>query len=114
MKVFGSITKPLIQAVQLRHSKPPISESTEAAEDFAFLLLESAGPSDQGNNQPIRRRSSLSLLIRHPAKTVHYFWRKFDDKYMRPLFGGRGFVPIVPVSPSVSDGAPDSPPPPND
>ncbi|XP_028770800.1 sodium/hydrogen exchanger 1 [Neltuma alba] len=112
--VFGSITKPLIQAVQLRHSKPAISESTENTEDFRFLLLENVGPSDQGNNQPGRRRGSLSLLISNPTSTVHYFWRKFDDKYMRPIFGGRGFVPFVPVSPSSdSNEPPDAPPAPD-
>jgi hypothetical protein len=26
-------------------------------------------------------------------------WRKFDDRFMRPVFGGRGFVPFVPGSP---------------
>ncbi|KAK4273500.1 hypothetical protein QN277_021884 [Acacia crassicarpa] len=104
--VFGPITKPLIQAVQLRLSKPLISESTENAEDFRFLLLESGGPSDQGNNQPARR-SRLSLLISHPTSTVHYYWRKFDDNYMRPIFGGRSFVPFVPVSPSESNRARD-------
>ncbi|KAI9099115.1 hypothetical protein K1719_024882 [Acacia pycnantha] len=111
--VFGPITKPLIQAVQLRLSKPPISESSENAEDFRLLLLESGGPSDQGNNQPVRRRSRLSLLISHPTSTVHYYWRKFDDKYMRPIFGGNGFVPFVPVTPSESNRAGDAAPAPD-
>lgn len=26
---------------------------------------------------------------------IHYYWRKFDNAYMRPLFGGRGFTPFV-------------------
>ncbi|XP_061349504.1 sodium/hydrogen exchanger 1-like [Gastrolobium bilobum] len=101
--VFGSITKPLIEAVQLRHSKPPISDSTDNLEDLRSLFLENSGPINQGNNnEPCHRRSSLRLLISHPATTVHYFWRKFDDKFMRPVFGGRGFVPPVPGSPSPS------------
>ena len=25
--------------------------------------------------------------------SVHRTWRKFDNAYMRPMFGGRGFVP---------------------
>ncbi|MCO5613146.1 hypothetical protein L7F22_067422 [Adiantum nelumboides] len=33
--------------------------------------------------------SSLHMLLRAPTSTVHYFWRKFDDAYMRPMFGGR-------------------------
>lgn len=99
--MFGSITKPLIEAVQLRHSKPAMSDSNDNQEYLRLLSLESNGGSiNQNSNQPSHRRSSLSLLIRYPATTVHYFWRKFDDRYMRPIFGGRGFVPVVPASPS--------------
>ncbi|XP_057962002.1 sodium/hydrogen exchanger 2-like isoform X2 [Malania oleifera] len=101
--VFGSITKPLIEAVLLRHKKPTTSDTTDFAslEDLRLLFLENGGPSGEGNsNQSARKASSLQLLIRYPTSTVHYFWRKFDDKYMRPVFGGRGFVPFVPGSPS--------------
>lgn len=52
------------------------------------------------DGQPPRRRTGLSLLMRHPSKTVHHLWRKFDDKFMRPVFGGRGFVPYEPASPT--------------
>nr|KYP74394.1 Sodium/hydrogen exchanger 2 [Cajanus cajan] len=92
--VFGSITKPLIEAVQPRHLKPSIFDSTDIPEDLRLQLLE--------NNVPIiQRRSRLSLLMSYPTTTVHYFWRKFDDKVMRPVFGGRGFVPSVPASSSA-------------
>ncbi|XP_058761346.1 sodium/hydrogen exchanger 1-like [Vicia villosa] len=101
--VFGSITKPLIEAVKLRHSKPPISGSTDNQEDLRLLLLESNCSVNQSNNQPNHRRSTLSLLMRYPTTTVHYFWRKFDDKFMRPVFGGRGFVPVAPGSPPAED-----------
>jgi len=37
--------------------------------------------------------------MRYPATTVHYFWRQFDDNFMGPIFGGRGFVPVVPGTP---------------
>ncbi|MED6108674.1 monovalent cation:H+ antiporter, CPA1 (nhx1) [Stylosanthes scabra] len=94
--VFGSITKPLIEAVLLRHPKPPVSDSTNIPDDLRLLFLENEDPSDQGNNnQQFGRQSSLSLLIRYPTTTVHYFWRKFDDKFMRPVFGGRGFTRVV-------------------
>ena len=69
-------------------------------EELGELLLESGDPNNGNNNQPARRASSLRLLISHPTTTVHYFWRKFDDKFMRPMFGGRGFVPFVPSSPT--------------
>ena len=42
-------------------------------------------------------RSSLQRLLRTTrSSTIHNFWRKFDDAYMRPMFGGRGFVPHLP------------------
>ncbi|KAJ8440123.1 hypothetical protein Cgig2_003448 [Carnegiea gigantea] len=41
-----------------------------------------------------RAAASLSEL------TVHHVWRKFDDKFMRPVFGGRGFVTYEPASPT--------------
>lgn len=100
--VFGSITKPLIGAVLLRHAKPTVSDATDIAslEDLRLLFLENGDPSDGGNNQPSPKASNLRLLMRYPTSTAHYFWRKFDDKYMRPMFGGRGFVPYVPGSPT--------------
>jgi len=41
---------------------------------------------------------SLRLLWTTPTYTVHRLWRKFDDTFMRPVFGGRGFVPYVQTS----------------
>ncbi|XP_062084674.1 sodium/hydrogen exchanger 1-like isoform X2 [Humulus lupulus] len=102
--VFGSITKPLIEAVMFRHSKPSTSDAAEAPsqEDLhQILLIEDGDSTDQGNNQPgLPKRSRLRLLISNPTTTVHYFWRKFDNRFMRPVFGGRGFVPFVPGSPT--------------
>ena len=102
-QVFGSITKPLIEAVLLRHAKPAHSDATDipSLDDLQISFLENCDPSDQGGtNQPARRKGSLSMLISNPTSTVHYFWRKFDDKFMRPVFGGRGFVPFVLGSPT--------------
>jgi sodium/hydrogen exchanger 8 len=31
----------------------------------------------------------------------HHYWRKFDDGFMRPVFGGRGFVPGSPTESSI-------------
>ncbi|KAL4352611.1 hypothetical protein GQ457_06G020500 [Hibiscus cannabinus] len=97
--VFGSMTKPLIEAVLLRHAKPNVSDAVDSPrlEDLRILLIDNGG-----ENQPAAaaQRSSLSLLLTHPTWTVHYFWRKFDDRFMRPVFGGRGFVPFVPTSPT--------------
>ncbi|KAL6989622.1 hypothetical protein U1Q18_015373 [Sarracenia purpurea var. burkii] len=106
--VFGSVTKPLIEAVLLRHAKPTVSDLGDFAslEDLRLMFLESGDPSENSGNHSVQRRGSLRLLISNPTSTVHYFWRKFDDGFMRPVFGGRGFVPFVPGSPT---GAADEP-----
>ncbi|CAK7340788.1 unnamed protein product [Dovyalis caffra] len=98
----GSVTKPLIEAVMLRHRKPMASDVADnlSMEELRALLLENGDPSDSNNDQQAPRASNLRLLISHPTTTVHYFWRKFDDRFMRPVFGGRGFVPFVPGSPT--------------
>lgn len=100
--VFGSITKPLIGAVLLRHVKPTVSDATDFAsfDDLRQLFLENGEGSEEGETRPTPKGSSLRLLIRHPTSTVHYFWRKFDDRFMRPVFGGRGFTPYIPGSPT--------------
>ena len=99
--MLGSITKPLIEAMPLRNAKPAHSKATNipSLDDLQILFLENGDPSDKGgSNEPAHRKGSLSLLISNPTSTVHYFWRKFDDKFMRPIFGGWGFVPFVPSS----------------
>ncbi|XP_050277808.1 sodium/hydrogen exchanger 1-like [Quercus robur] len=104
--VFGSITKPLIEAVLLRNAKPAHSDATNipSLDDLQIYFLKNGDPSDQGgSDEPARRKGSLSLLISNSTSTVHYFWRKFDDKFIRPVFGGRGFVPFVPSSPTSAE-----------
>ncbi|ESR46427.1 hypothetical protein CICLE_v10003335mg [Citrus x clementina] len=101
--LFGSITKPLIEAVLLRHTKTLDTDATDmqSLEDLRILFLENGENTDQGSNQQAAPRASgLRLLISYPTTTVHYFWRKFDVKFVRPVFGGRGFVPFVPSSPT--------------
>ncbi|KAG9147328.1 hypothetical protein Leryth_020582 [Lithospermum erythrorhizon] len=99
--VFGLLTKPLIN-----HLLPPskdlmrmISDEPLSPKSFIVPLL-NGQESDIGNHQPARRPSRLRMLLSTPTHTVHYYWRKFDDSFMRPVFGGRGFVPIVPGSPT--------------
>lgn len=100
--MFGSITKPLIERLLLRNAKPAMTSDMQSLEDLRLMFLETGEPSeDSNNNQPgAPKGSSLRLLMRNPTSTVHYFWRKFDDRYMRSFFGGRGFVPFVPSSPT--------------
>ncbi|KAH9620748.1 hypothetical protein KSS87_014606 [Heliosperma pusillum] len=109
--VFGLLTKPLIRFL-LPHPRHFSSTSTISSElgspkSFILPLLESRGESEtdvcnqDGNTErSIVRPGSLRMLLNAPSHTVHYYWRKFDDSFMRPMFGGRGFVPFVPGSPT--------------
>lgn len=99
--VFGLLTKPLIRFL-LPHPKHSTSiASPDATQKLTVSLLDDGGQDsfiDLGGH--INRPSSIRALLTTPAHTVHYYWRKFDDAFMRPVFGGRGFVPFVPGSPT--------------
>ncbi|GLJ45033.1 hypothetical protein SUGI_0947850 [Cryptomeria japonica] len=96
--VFGLITKPLIRLVLPQNSKSGYTSDPSSPKSLQHPLL---GNGETGEDeQHIRRPSSLRMLLQAPSYTVHYYWRKFDDSFMRPMFGGRGFVPFVPGSPS--------------
>ncbi|KAE8680249.1 Sodium/hydrogen exchanger 4 [Hibiscus syriacus] len=86
--VFGFLTKPLILCLLPNRvtdtsdggqgSKSPMEDLT-----LPFLSFE-----ESATTNILRAKDSLSMLFERPVYTVHYYWRKFDDKYMRPIFGG--------------------------
>ncbi|XP_050216257.1 sodium/hydrogen exchanger 4 [Mercurialis annua] len=85
--VFGFLTKPLIYVIlphdetnHANHREEKIPKNDER------LPLLSLGESAATNLQ--RASDSLSMLIESPAYTIHYYWKKFDNAYMRPVFGG--------------------------
>ncbi|KAK1319600.1 Sodium/hydrogen exchanger 2 [Acorus calamus] len=85
--VFGSVTKSLIRAIIKQQMNIRCSEDIDPAglEDL-HLLFEEHGEDDG-------HLVNSGLLTRHSSSTIHNLWRKFDDRYMRPVFGGRGYVP---------------------
>ncbi|CAH9081288.1 unnamed protein product [Cuscuta europaea] len=91
--VFGLLTKPLVKCLL-----PPsqhLSSSLSSDQSVALPLLSSSQVLDAGgetDNGNIYRRSSFCMLLSQPTKTIHCYWRKFDDSCMRPVFGGRGFI----------------------
>nr|QBA83589.1 Na+/H+ antiporter [Kosteletzkya pentacarpos] len=99
--VFGLMTKPLIRLV-LPHPKATTSmlsdQSTPKSLEAPFLG--SAQDSFDDSFVGVHRPGSIRALLTTPTHTVHYYWRKFDNAFMRPMFGGRGFVPFVPGSPT--------------
>ncbi|KAL0537951.1 hypothetical protein IC582_026943 [Cucumis melo] len=90
--VFGMMTKPLIGILlpQPKYTMSMLSSEPSSPKSFTVPLL------DNDQNTP----SPLDLFLRIPSHTVHHYWRRFDDAFMRPVFGGRGFVPFVPGSPT--------------
>ncbi|XP_065009775.1 sodium/hydrogen exchanger 1-like [Musa acuminata AAA Group] len=110
--VFGLITKPLVG-----YLLPPsatghlssltlsfTSEPSSPPRSYLSMLLgfgqESQVEEEQTVPPPPPPPPDLRMLLTAPSRSVHHYWRKFDDKFMRPVFGGRGFVPFVPGSPT--------------
>ncbi|KAF7138039.1 hypothetical protein RHSIM_Rhsim07G0176200 [Rhododendron simsii] len=95
--VFGLLTKPLVRLLLPKQSGSTVSSDPGTPKSpFTMPLLEGGDDrhtkEDVGSDK-ITRPSSLRLLLTTPTHTVHRLWRKFDDTFMRPVFGGRGFVP---------------------
>ncbi|XP_042992689.1 sodium/hydrogen exchanger 2-like isoform X4 [Carya illinoinensis] len=109
--VFGLLTKPLIRFLLL-HPKDTASKvqsdpSTPKSVTVPFLgegqdsvPLLGEGQDSEFDLPEITRPSSIRALLATPMHTVHRYWHKFDDAFMRPVFGGRGFVPFVSGSPT--------------
>ncbi|GLT42009.1 hypothetical protein SLA2020_160330 [Shorea laevis] len=101
---FGLMTKPLVrillpsskQLARMISSEPSSPKSLI----LPFLNNEPDSETNQQGNTSIPRPTSLRMLLSTPSHTVHYYWRKFDNAFMRPVFGGRGFTPFVPGSPT--------------
>ncbi|KAI7736129.1 hypothetical protein M8C21_033160 [Ambrosia artemisiifolia] len=87
--VFGLLTKPLIRRLLPQSSQTEPSSPTSSTTP---LLENGHDDPENGNQGTLRTKLSLSMLLNSPTTTVHYYWRKFDDACMRPIFGGSGFV----------------------
>ncbi|KAA3487425.1 Sodium/hydrogen exchanger 2-like protein [Gossypium australe] len=98
--VFGLMTKPLIRFL-LPHSKVTSAPSgSSSPKSITVPFLGSTQDSFEDSPKGVQQPSSIRALLTTPTHTVHYYWRKFDNAFMRPVFGGRGFVPFVPGSPA--------------
>ncbi|XP_078165805.1 Na+/H+ (sodium hydrogen) exchanger 3 isoform X2 [Carex rostrata] len=92
--VFGSLTRPLI-TMMLPHRHQSETGSHHGSDNgspskddmiFPFLTLDD----DPSSSGLLQAKQSLSMLLERPVHTIHVHWRKFDDAYMRPIFGGPG------------------------
>ncbi|XXG44807.1 hypothetical protein AAC387_Pa02g0060 [Persea americana] len=85
--VFGFFTKPLINCLLPHQARDNRHKSglNSPKEDLALPLLNFE---ESATSNLDRAKTSLSLLLERPVRTIHFYWRKFDDSYMRPIFGG--------------------------
>ncbi|XP_074339778.1 sodium/hydrogen exchanger 1-like [Apium graveolens] len=104
--VFGLLTKPLINHLlpSHKHLSRMISSEPVTPNSFFAPLLTNGQDSEADLSSTILRPPSLRMILTAPSRSVHHYWRKFDNAFMRPVFGGRGFVPFVPGSPTEQDG----------
>ncbi|KAH7295940.1 hypothetical protein KP509_26G000500 [Ceratopteris richardii] len=104
--VFGLLTKPLVLWLLPPHlrstddSEPSSPKESDFYPDIQVPLLVNGEPNGAALMQNNASRqvgpvTSLRMLLRARSSSVHHFWRRFDDAYMRPVFGGRGFVPTI-------------------
>ncbi|PWA91737.1 Na+/H+ antiporter [Artemisia annua] len=100
--VFGLITQPLVRLLlpQPKGLNRMISSEPTTPKSFLVPFLGNGQDSEADLGRHIARPTSLRMLLSTPSHTVHHYWRKFDNAFMRPVFGGRGFVPFVPGSPT--------------
>lgn len=102
MQVFGLMTQPLVRILlpSSKNLSRMLSDESSTPKSFIVPLLGNGQGSEADLKTPnVTRPTSLRMLLATPSHTVHHYWRKFDDAFMRPVFGGRGFVPVVPGSP---------------
>ncbi|XP_077219323.1 sodium/hydrogen exchanger 1-like isoform X2 [Tasmannia lanceolata] len=95
--VFGLMTKPLVRLLLPSNA---VSEPSSPKSLLSPLLGNGQGSDVEVSGPIIPRPTSIRMLLSTPSHTVHHYWRKFDDAFMRPMFGGRGFTPFVPGSPT--------------
>ncbi|KAF2303799.1 hypothetical protein GH714_023481 [Hevea brasiliensis] len=85
--VFGFLTKPLITYMIPRNSNTQNNrQEMKIPKDDVRLPLLSLEESATANLH--RASESLSMLMESLVYTIHYYWRKFDNTFMRPVFGG--------------------------
>ena len=104
-QVFGLLTKPLIRFMlpQPQLATGATTPGASTPKSVTVPLLGSRQGSEADIDSHLPRPNTIRALLTTPTHTVHRYWRKFDDSFMRPVFGGRGFVPLDPSSTTERD-----------
>ncbi|GJN28918.1 hypothetical protein PR202_gb17092 [Eleusine coracana subsp. coracana] len=88
--VFGFLTRPLISTMipPRRAARTLSTGSNSPKDDFTLPFLSTEDDASGSGIILEQAKRSISMLMERPVHTVHIYWRKFDDKFMRPIFGG--------------------------
>ncbi|EYU40526.1 hypothetical protein MIMGU_mgv1a021866mg [Erythranthe guttata] len=96
---FGSLTTYLIRLTlplsdfeNNTHSSEPRSPSSSTINILPFLSNYTIQDLEEDDRISSRNISRLVLFLCSPYNSVHYYWRKLDNAFMRRVFGGRGFT----------------------
>ncbi|XP_054822337.1 sodium/hydrogen exchanger 1-like isoform X2 [Prosopis cineraria] len=89
--VGGLLTKPLIRLLLNPHKHSGISVDSDLSPSKRLTLPLLSNEHESESNVDIGNPLDSN-------RTVHHYWRIFDDSIMRPVFGGRGFAPVAPDS----------------
>ncbi|XP_062021605.1 sodium/hydrogen exchanger 1-like [Rosa rugosa] len=96
--VCGLLTKPLMRFLlpQLKQSSNIMSSELSSEMSLVLpVLTNREDPKQDSMSESDRHPPNLCMLLTRPTRSLHYYLRMFDDSFMRPVFGGRGFVPHI-------------------
>ncbi|GAB2279836.1 Sodium/hydrogen exchanger 4 [Dionaea muscipula] len=85
--VFGLLTKPLITCL-IPHRGGRDHGEPRSPKDDHDLDLPLLSTEESVSTNLTRAKDSLSMLLERPVFIIHHYWKKFDNAYMRPFFGG--------------------------
>lgn len=85
VQVFGFLTKPLVRYLLPQNASSDGREPKSPKEDMTLPLLSFDETAETNIN---RAKDNLSMLMERPVYTIHYYWKRFDNAYMKPIFGG--------------------------
>lgn len=74
----GGLTEPLLTRTQMKRS----ASLDETTQEYGGLTNEDS--SDEDSLPP--------RLVRRESQTLQSFWKKVDEKYLKPIFGGTNHV----------------------
>ncbi|XP_076949010.1 sodium/hydrogen exchanger 4-like [Bidens hawaiensis] len=86
--VFGFLTKPLVDYLLPASSHTNTRNPRDPGSPKEDMTLPLLSLEESASENLSRARENVSMLMDRPVYTIHSYWRRFDHRYMRPIFGG--------------------------